>query len=220
MRSDRLSRPKPPIIGGHDPRRVADHRRAGRHVPRHDGAGTDDRVVAHRHARQDQGGPADPDVGADRDRATELEAGPARLGIARVVRGEDLDARPDLRARTDRHRDHVEDHAAEVEERLRAERDVVAVVAMEWRPDHRLRADAAEMGGQQRVPLRRRQRQRGVVVREPRHVGGGIPSKLGIARAVERAREHLLFLGSRHRASSSPWAWRAVVEAAPVPAGA
>jgi hypothetical protein len=41
-------------------------------------------------------------------------------------------------------RRHVEQHAVEVDERARADRDVAAVVAAEGRPDHDAVADVAE----------------------------------------------------------------------------
>ena len=63
--------------------------------------------------------------------------------------------------------DDVEDDAIEVQEHAVAETDVVAVVAKERRPDHRVLADMAETFGQQRVPLRHRRCQRRVVAREP-----------------------------------------------------
>ena len=55
----------------------------------------------------------------------------ARLGIDRVGRGQELDARGELAGGADPDRRDVEHDAVEVDERARADRDVAAVVAAE-----------------------------------------------------------------------------------------
>lgn len=123
---------------------LRNHRRPCRHVARHHAARTDDRVVAHGHARQHDRARADPRVATDAYRPAELQPGRALAGIAGMVRGEQLHARTDLRAVADVHFDDVEDAAIEIQEDALAEPDVVASVAMEWRADDGAFADMRE----------------------------------------------------------------------------
>lgn len=82
---------------GFDARWVTEHRRALRHVTRDHAPGSDDRVIAHRDARQQNGAAPDPHVAPDSDRAAELEPGLAFRSNTRVVCGQDLHVGPDLR---------------------------------------------------------------------------------------------------------------------------
>src|SRR6185503_10882937 len=102
-------------------------------IPSNDPARADDRVFADRHAVADNGPAAEPDVVADHDRLCRLPSQPARLGIHRVRRGDDVDSRRDLAGSADSDRRDVEHHAAEVDERPGADRYAGAVVAVKRR---------------------------------------------------------------------------------------
>src|SRR5712671_2054538 len=132
-------------------------------VPRDHAAGPDHRAVTNRHAWQDNGATADPDVAADPHRTSEFEPAAPRFGIPGMVGGVDLRRGSDLGAIADRDLDHIEDDAIEIQEHPVAEADVVAVVAKERRADHGSSADMTETFGQQRVTLGNGQRQRRVV---------------------------------------------------------
>ncbi len=87
----------------HRPGRVADDRRPGGHVAGDDGARTDDRIVAHRDAGQNQRTAADPDIRPDRDGTAGFDPRPPLGRIAGMVRGQELHAGADLGHRADRH---------------------------------------------------------------------------------------------------------------------
>src|SRR3546814_10055467 len=133
---------------------IAHHRRTRRHVPRDHTARSDDGIVADTHPRQDEGAAADPDVAPDIDRAAELEPGRPLREAARMIGGQDLHARADLSLVTDGDRDDVQDHAVEVEEDMRAEADVEAVVAVERRADDAYVADGGEALEEELKPFR------------------------------------------------------------------
>src|SRR5581483_9208800 len=99
------------------------------HVARDDAAGADDRIVANRDARQDDGSAADPDVVADSHRLPVLQPLAADGRIARMIRRVDLDAWSDLAQRADLDAGHVEQDAVVVEERAAARVDVESIVA-------------------------------------------------------------------------------------------
>lgn len=88
------------------------------------------------------------------DGAPELDAGAAFRCIPGVIGRVYLDGRANLRACPDRHRDHVQDDAIEVQKCARAEPDVVTVVAMERWPDDRSVTDLAQNFPKQKMPLR------------------------------------------------------------------
>jgi len=102
------------------------------------------RAVADRHARGEHGATADPDVVADGHRLGALAAGRALLGIDRMRRRVDVNARPEQTSIAERDRVAVEEHAAVVREEAVADRDVVAVVAPERGVDDRVVADRVE----------------------------------------------------------------------------
>ena len=166
---------------------------ARRHVPGDDAAGADDRAVADGDARKDDGGGADPGVAADAHRLGELEAGVAQRLLARMVGGDELNARPDLRLVADDDLADVEDDAVEVEEGAGAEADVVAVVAVERRADDRPVADRGETLDEQPPPLGARGGEAGIVADQPRLRGLLVGLNFRIGRIVERPSQHLLF---------------------------
>src|SRR3546814_20304938 len=92
---------------------IAHHRRTRRHVPRDHTARSDDGIVADTHPRQDEGAAADPDVAPDIDRPAELEPGRPLREAARMIGGQDLQPRADLRLSTAGGGDEVQDHTAE-----------------------------------------------------------------------------------------------------------
>src|SRR5229473_5416262 len=165
-------------------------------VPRDHAAGPDHRAVTNRHAWQDNGATADPDVAADPHRTSEFEPPAPRFGIPGMVGGVDLRRRSDLRSIADGHFDDIQDDAIEVQENFIAETDVIAKVAEERWANHGARADMTETLGQQRVTLRNGQRQRRVVAHQPGFVGSLIGGYFGIAGTIKFAREHLLLFGS------------------------
>src|ERR1700754_404891 len=143
--------------------RVSGNRDARPDISRHHTAGPDHGAVADGDAGQDDGAAADPDIAADPHRAAEFEAFGPGFGVARVVGGVDLHRRSDLGAVADAYLDDVEDHAIEVQEHAIAEPDIVAEVAKERRPDHRVGADMSETFAKQCVAFGYRLRQRRVV---------------------------------------------------------
>jgi len=137
----------------HSPGRVAGDRSARRHVMRHDASGADNRVVADGDAREDDGAAADPDVTPDPDGSAAFEPLAPLRQIARMIGRVDLDGWTDLRPIPDGDLDHIEDHAIEVEERVRPQANVEAIVAMERRADDGALSDLAEAFGEQCAPL-------------------------------------------------------------------
>ncbi len=115
-----------------------------------------------------------------------------------MVGGVELHRRPDLRAGADVHLDHIENHTVEIEKGAFAQVDVVAVVAVERRPDHRTGTDRGQPLGQQRPALVRRGCQRCVVAHHPGLGRGLVGEDFRVAWVVQLARQHLLFLAHRH----------------------
>ena len=76
------------------PGRIAERSGAGGNVPCDDAARTDHSVIADRHAGQDDGAAADPDIPTDRDRPTEFPAGGSGRCVAWMIGGVDLHCRP------------------------------------------------------------------------------------------------------------------------------
>src|SRR5262245_17670420 len=163
-------------------------------VPGHHAAGADHRAVADGDAGQDDRTAADPDIAADAHGTAKLEPGTPRVGITRMVRSINLHGGADLGTIADRHLDDVKDDAIEVEEDAVAEADVVAIVAMKWRPDHGIDADMSKTLAQQRMAHRYGLRQRGVISNEPGFGCGLVSAEFGIG-AIQFARQHLLLLG-------------------------
>src|SRR4051812_31490404 len=172
----------------HDPAGVPDRHHPGRDVLRHHAPGPDHRRAPDRHTRADDGAAAKPDVVLDRDQPAELAAGGALDRIERMVGCQQLDRRRHLHAVADRDRDHVEDHAVEVHEDVVAERDVVAVVAEERRPDIGVRAEPAEKLAQNVLLAR------AVVVAQQALALRAFGDQLRIAGEVHLAGEHLVLL--------------------------
>src|SRR3546814_6719660 len=104
-----------------------------------------------------------------------------------MIGGQDLHARADLSLVTDGDRDDVQDHAVEVEEDMRAEADVEAVVAVERRADDASLADGGEALEEELTPFRGGQGERRVVSDHPSLGGRPVGLDLGVRR---RSEEH------------------------------
>ncbi|MNR30933.1 hypothetical protein D3C85_1484120 [compost metagenome] len=115
-----------------------------------------------------------------------------------MVGGINLHRRADLAVIADAYRGNVEDHAVEVHEHVGAHTDVVAVVAVERRANHRTVTDLAEMLDQQTVTLLVEQFRAVVVALHPVLVGDLLGLQLRAAGVVELAAEHLLLFTERH----------------------
>ncbi|MNE57724.1 hypothetical protein D3C80_1527080 [compost metagenome] len=115
-----------------------------------------------------------------------------------MVGGVDLHRRANLAIVADVHRQHIEDHAVEVHERIAANVDVVAIVAIERRADHRAFAGLAKVLGQQAVTCVVEQFEAVVVAMHPVLVGNLLGLQLGAASVVELAAEHFLFFAEGH----------------------
>ena len=105
------------------------------------------------HPGADDHAAPEPDVVADRDRQRDLPPVAPRHRIDRVGGGQQLDVGGDLAVGADRDRRAVEHHAAEVDERAVADRDVPPVVEMERRQHDHALAGRAEQLAQQPVAL-------------------------------------------------------------------
>src|ERR1700735_5336910 len=119
-----------------NPRGVPEGGRAPRHIPRDDTAGPDCGVVTYGDARQNNSAPANPDIAADRNRPAKLRARQSHHGIAWMIGRVYLNRGSDVCSCADAHRHHVENHTIEIQKNIGAERDVVAIVAMERRGGH------------------------------------------------------------------------------------
>ncbi len=95
--------------------RVAYRGHASAHIARNDAPGPDHSIVADRHARQDDGTGANPDVAANADGASELQAGRTFGRVTGMIGCEDLHAWTDLDPVADDDLNDVEDHAVEVQ---------------------------------------------------------------------------------------------------------
>src|SRR3546814_7310112 len=116
-----------------------------------------------------------------------------------MIGGQDLHARADLSLVTDGDRDDVQDHAVEVEEDMRAEADVEAVVAVERRADDASLADGGEALEEELTPFRGGQGERRVVSDHPSLGGRQVVLDLGVRRVVEFSRERLRLLAAPAR---------------------
>lgn len=101
-----------------------------------DAAGTDYGIVANTHTGKQDGAAADPGIAADIDWTPELQPSLARRRIARVGGGVDLHCGTDLRPIADHDRNHVENDAIEIEEDVRSNPDIVAVITVKGLPDN------------------------------------------------------------------------------------
>src|SRR3546814_8401132 len=116
-----------------------------------------------------------------------------------MIGGQDLHARADLSLVTDGDRDDVQDHAVEVEEDMRAEADVEAVVAVERRADDASLADGGEALEEELTPFRGGQGERRVVSDHSSLGGRQVVLVLGVRRCVEFSHEHLRLLAAPAR---------------------
>src|SRR5204863_6758669 len=132
------------------------------------------------------------------DRTAELQTRAPLHWIAWVVGREYLHPWPDLRALADRDLHHVEDHAVEIQEHVRAQTDVEAVVAVERRSDYSALADSGEAFQQQFAPVRGVHVERGVIAREPSMCRPQLRLDFRCAGVVQLAGQHLLPFRARH----------------------
>ena len=128
---------------------ISDREHVVRDVLRDDGTGADDDVVSDGHARQNADVAADPDVVADRDVDAVLIAAVTGLRVERVPGGAKHDVRTGHEVVTDLDLADVEHDEVIVREEVRADLDIVAVVAEKRRLDAeksflRLAEDVAE----------------------------------------------------------------------------
>src|SRR5690606_30497102 len=147
-----------------------ERRTARRHVTRHHAPGADQHIIANGHARQDDRPTTNPDVAPDADRPTELQARLALCRLARMIRGEYLHTGADLGPVTDGHRDHIQDHAIEIEEYALAQADIEAVIATERRPDVHVFANRGKALDKQLPTLIDRKRNSSVVAGDRKSV--------------------------------------------------
>ncbi|MNH21207.1 hypothetical protein D3C79_810060 [compost metagenome] len=115
-----------------------------------------------------------------------------------MVGGVDLHVGADLTVVADTHRHHVEDHAVEVHERITANADVVAVVAIERRANHRAFANLAKVLHKQPVACVVEQFDTVVVAVHPVLVGDLLGLQFRAASMVELAGEHFVFFAEGH----------------------
>ena len=119
----------------HDMAGISDREHVVRDVLRDDRTGADDDVVSDRHARQNADVAADPDVVADRDVDAVLIAAVTGLRVERMSGGAEHDIRTGHEVVTDLYLADVEHDKVIVREEVRADLDIVAVVAEKRRLD-------------------------------------------------------------------------------------
>ncbi|HEY4443592.1 MAG TPA: hypothetical protein VGN30_04850 [Steroidobacteraceae bacterium] len=121
------------LAAARDTRWIPSHGRARFYIACHDTPGADDDVVFDSDPGENDGTAADPHIASDLDRVTQFGACASYRRIARMVSGIYLYCRPDLCARADGHRHHIENHAIEIEKYTRPEPNVVSVITMKRR---------------------------------------------------------------------------------------
>src|ERR1700720_1222800 len=134
---------------GSEARRIAEGSNARGHVASDNTTRTDHCVIANSDARQHYCAAPDPYVTPDADRATKLQPEGPLSCIAWVVGGEDLSPWPDLGLVTNSDLYDIEGHAVEVQEHIRTETYIEAVVAVKRWPNHSALANRSEAFQQQ-----------------------------------------------------------------------
>ena len=132
------------------PCRIAHYGCPDRYILRYDGTSANHGAVSDGYPRKDQRTTPYPHVPAYGDRTAELQHLPAQTRITRVVRGKNLNARPNLRPVPNGDFHDIEDHAIEVKEYVIAEMDVVSVIAVKRRPNVHTFPNAAKQLTEQR----------------------------------------------------------------------
>ena len=165
---------------------------------------------AHHHARADRRSrqhdrPASKTaIIADANRRAVLQARRAHLRVERMRRRQQLHPRPDEAPVADRHRAHVEHHAAEAHVEPLAGGDARAIVAMKGRLDLDARADMRQQLAQDRLAGGRAGGIGGVEPMHQRPRAGARLGKLRIGRVVELASEHALAHGRGRGPGGAP----------------
>lgn len=101
-----------------------------RNISRDDAASAHDRMIANRHARENDCSTANPGVAANADRSSELQPDLPLLGIMWMIGRIDLHSRPNCSSFANRDLCHVKDDAVEIDVNMGSEPDVEAVVAV------------------------------------------------------------------------------------------
>ena len=91
-----------------------------------------------------------PNIRANRNGFSKLHSGTALIGFTRMVSCIYLYARPDLSVRTDLYPADVQKDAAKVHKYTVADKDIVAVINVEWCTNGHLLANCAQMLNEQR----------------------------------------------------------------------
>jgi hypothetical protein len=115
-----------------------------------------------------------------------------------VIGRVELNGRPNLCSFADGHRHHVENHAIEIQKNVRPERNVVAIVAVEGRADHRAAANGRQTLAQQCSALIGCGAEGGVVAHHPGLCRLLIGLNLGIVGKINIAGQHPFFLSLIH----------------------
>lgn len=122
---------------------------SGGNIARDDTSSAYNCIVADGYAWKDDRAAANPGIRADRHWPAEAYFLASQIGVARVIRGEDLCARTNGSSCVDDDRLHIEDDAVEVQKGIGAKRDVGPEVAEERWSDHGVVTNRSEPLGQQ-----------------------------------------------------------------------
>lgn len=178
-----------------DAGRVPDGEDAGREVAIHHRTGSDDGVFADCDSGQNDGAPAQPNVGRNGYGLARLPFGSTGFWVEGMGGSEELNVGPDLDVVADGDGGNIESHQAEVHERPVADPDLPPVIAVEGRPNLALSADGTEKLIQDSAPLIV-VLGRGLVERILKASGTkGVGHDLRIVGPVELACQHPLALG-------------------------
>ena len=173
---------------------IADSQAVRRNIPGDDAAGADHAVRPDRHARQDDDAGADPDIVADIHRVRVLQPGQALLHVHGVFLGDDADIRSDEYMAADGDLPAVHKLAVDIQEKMIADRGVVAVGA-EQRLLHRaVLADLPEYIADRRLTRLAVERMNMIVLVQFLHGEIAVRAQLRIIGLVQQAGMRFFFL--------------------------